>query len=46
VGFEDIRVGKTFDGGEPIKGRIDAGNERRVLETPENFGVFFFGEIA
>ena len=44
--FEDIRVGKPLYRGEMGKGRIDAGRERCVLESPDDIEIFLVGEIA
>jgi hypothetical protein len=41
VRVEDILIGNTLDRGETIERGIDAGRERRVLKSPDNFGVFF-----
>ena len=45
VRVEDILVGNTLDRGETIERGINAGHERRVFKSPDDFGVFFADEI-
>jgi len=45
VRVEDILVGNTLDRSETIERGINAGHERRVFKSPDDFGVFFADEI-